>query len=195
MRIPPNQWHKQQGMTLLIAMIMLILITLLALSAIRLSNSNLKVVANSQYRMEATAAANFALDAVENTPTISAMVAAPKNVDIGGATYTVTVSKPACKRYRTIPKKEMVTTSATGVPSIAKDDTPCFTGSDSGSVTFDNAAAAAGAAGDSLCAGILWEIEAKAAPTAGQLETGATVTLREGIEQRVAVTDAVTSCK
>ena len=59
------------GATLLVGMIMLILMTLLALGAIRLANAHLKVVGNEQIQQEGLAAAQFALDFVANSPTFS----------------------------------------------------------------------------------------------------------------------------
>ena len=42
--------HKQQGMTLLMALIMLIVLTLLALSSFNLTQANMQVVTNMQQR-------------------------------------------------------------------------------------------------------------------------------------------------
>jgi Tfp pilus assembly protein PilX len=54
--------QKQRGVTLVIGLIMLVLITLMVISAFMLSNTNLKAVGNMQFRDEAIAAANVAIE-------------------------------------------------------------------------------------------------------------------------------------
>lgn len=55
---------SQRGATLIVGLIMLAVITLLVSSAFMLSSTNIKVVGNIQFRDEATAAANVALEQV-----------------------------------------------------------------------------------------------------------------------------------
>lgn len=183
--------RRQQGATLIVGLIMLILMTLIALSAIRLSNTNLRIVGNEQFRNEAQAAAEYALDTAANSATFASANTTTTTVSVGLADYTVTVNKPDCKRYRTIPKAELVTSSS-GIPVIAEGDVPCFTGSSSSPLTIVNASALGGSAGESLCAGTLWEVQSTAIPTDA---TGTTVAVSEGIEVRMTVPDAQSACK
>lgn len=190
----PTLRRRQEGATLIVGLIMLILMTLIALSAIRLSNTNLKVVGNEQIQNEAQAAAAYAFDAAANTPTFaSATGATVTTVNVGMASYNVTVSKPECKRYRAIPKSELVTVSG-GLPVVAPNDVPCFTGSSSSPLTIVNAAAVGGTEGESLCAATLWDLQATVVPAASDVNTGVTLKMAEGLEQRLTVPDAQSSC-
>lgn len=91
--------HQQRGITLLMGMIMLVLITLMVTSAFMLSNSNLKSVSNMQLRDEAIAAANMAIEQVLSSPFTVAPAAETVEVDInndGISDYTVSIAKPQC---------------------------------------------------------------------------------------------------
>lgn len=110
MKIRPsltNPAKKQTGASLLISLVMLVVLTLLVVSAIRMSNSNLKVVGNMQAKNEATSAAQQAIEQVMSnasnfyTPT-------PKTISIdinndGTADYSVAVSAPVCLKMVAVP--------------------------------------------------------------------------------------------
>ena len=53
-----NMIHKQQGLALVIGLLLLMLITILAVTGARLSRSNLAVTGNMQLQDEMVAAAN-----------------------------------------------------------------------------------------------------------------------------------------
>lgn len=94
-------YTNQQGATLLVGLIMLALITLLVTSAFSLSNSNLKSVGNMQFRNEAVAAANVAIETVVGSAFYTSPVTEQINVDLnqdGTTDYTVTVAAPTCVR-------------------------------------------------------------------------------------------------
>ena len=96
-----NLAHKQRGVTLIVALIMLTVITLLVSSAFVLSTSNLKSVRNMQLQNEAIAAANLAIEQVIGSPFTDAPAAESINVDInqdGITDYTVFITKPICTR-------------------------------------------------------------------------------------------------
>lgn len=85
---------RQTGSTLLISLIMLVLLTLFVLSAINLTNVNLRVSGNMQVQEEAEAAAQQAIDEVLKRPlvvTVTTEVVTP--VAIGNSTYTPVVTK------------------------------------------------------------------------------------------------------
>lgn len=91
--------HSQRGVTLIVGLIMLVMITLLVAGAFTLSSSNLKSVGNMQVREESVAAANLAIEQVITSPFTDAPVAQEINVDIdknGTTDYTVSVSAPTC---------------------------------------------------------------------------------------------------
>ena len=85
--------RSQGGVTLLVTLIMLILITLMVTTAFTLSNSNLKSVGNMQFRNEALAAANVAIEQQISSADNFTNPAA-KTISVGS--YTVIVAKPVC---------------------------------------------------------------------------------------------------
>ncbi len=89
--------RSQSGMTLLIALAMLVVITILGISAIRMTGSSMLVVGNMQWKK---AAENIALMAIEqtmnsatpfNSPTSTVAFSAPSG-------YTVTIGNRTCLR-------------------------------------------------------------------------------------------------
>lgn len=92
--------RAQRGVTLIIGLIMLVLITLMVTTAFMLSHTNLKSVGNMQFRDEAVAAANVAIEQVLASPFYNAPVAESINVDIGkdSKPYTVEFVAPTCIR-------------------------------------------------------------------------------------------------
>lgn len=86
-------------------MIVLTVITLVVTAAFRISNNNLKTVANMQFRDEATAAANMAIEQVVGTPFTDSPAADSINIDINRddvVDYTVNVAVPTCVQARQI---------------------------------------------------------------------------------------------
>jgi len=146
----------QRGATLMVGLIMLVVITLLMISAFTLSGSNLKAVGNMQFRNEAIAAANLA---IEQTINLNYSVLDPAsypsivNIDIDQDNtddYAVTVRAPTCLRAVPAPPDDPV---RSGVNANVTNTTDYLT---------------------------LWEIEA----TAVSQTTGASVMARQGINKR-----------
>jgi len=102
--------RHQRGATLIIGLIMLVLITLMMVSAFLMSSTNLKSVGNMQSREEATAAANFAIekvieldfDTIPSTQTIP--VGFGQNLNT--PRYQVAVNVLGCKRFSPAPLDE-----------------------------------------------------------------------------------------
>lgn len=97
----PASAAVQRGATLIIGLILLVLITLIVVSAFTLSSSNLKSVGNMQVREEALAAANQAVEQVISSNFTASLVAQTITVDINKddtADYTVAVASPTCVR-------------------------------------------------------------------------------------------------
>jgi hypothetical protein len=96
-----NSPHRQSGITLVVSLIMLIVLTLLVVSAIRFGNINLRIAGNAQTQVEAEAATQVAIEKtielmkiatkVDNVQAQPALV-----VSTGGTTYKISVTKPAC---------------------------------------------------------------------------------------------------
>jgi len=57
----PTLVHRQRGAALVVSLIMLVLVTLLVITALNLGLANFRAVSNSQFRDEAIAAANAAI--------------------------------------------------------------------------------------------------------------------------------------
>ena len=100
-----NLPRAQSGMTLFVAMIILVMITLLITSAFKTSNTNLKIVSGMQGRQEAIAASQAAIeDTISSaffTSNPSLVAANPVGVDInndGTDDYSVTMGLPKCLR-------------------------------------------------------------------------------------------------
>jgi Tfp pilus assembly protein PilX len=98
--------RRQQGATLMVGLIMLLVLTLLVVSGIRSSNANLKIVGNMQARDEAAAAAQQAVEEVmSDVNNFYTPAARTTTVDInndGSADYTVTIAAPVCLKLVTV---------------------------------------------------------------------------------------------
>jgi Tfp pilus assembly protein PilX len=93
--------RAQRGATLIVGLIMLVLLTLVVTSAVMLSTGNLKAGGNMQFRSEAIAAANKAIEQVLGSPFTNAPSAEDINVDInndGNTDYVVNIALPDCIR-------------------------------------------------------------------------------------------------
>lgn len=88
-----TQLKSQQGITLIVSLIILIFITLIVTSAFTLSTSNLKSVGNMQRREEAVSAANVA---IERAISSDAIFIAPASSTATVGPYTVTLATPVC---------------------------------------------------------------------------------------------------
>jgi Tfp pilus assembly protein PilX len=92
---------RQRGATLIVALIMIALITLLVINAFTLSSSNFKAVTNMQMRDESVAAANQAVEQLIGSAFHTALATRTFTVDInkdGTDDFTVVTAKPSCIR-------------------------------------------------------------------------------------------------
>jgi len=91
--------RSQQGTALVISLIMLALITLLVITAMNLASSGFRSVSNTQFRDEAIASANFAIQQVIGSDFTETPAAEDVEVDLdndGTVDYLVNVAEPAC---------------------------------------------------------------------------------------------------
>lgn len=91
--------NKQRGSTLLVALVMLVLLTLIALSAMNATTTSIQVVGNAQFREEANAAAQQAIEGVisSNFTILPAASSVPADMNSDGITdVTVDVAVPTC---------------------------------------------------------------------------------------------------
>ncbi len=195
MKTPCPYPRRQRGMTLLVGLVMLVLMTLVALAAMRMTTTHLQVIGNEQFHDEAEAAANFVLDQVatdSNFVTTYAQAAGQvfPSVSVGQSSYQVTVPKMTCKRFRAVKNSELVTRVG-GQDTITAANQACIAGQGSTTTTIVGGIAGGGA-GASLCATVLWDVEAQVGPDP---VTGATADMHMGLELRDDATNASNYCK
>lgn len=91
--------RRQRGATLVVALIMLALVTVIVTSAFTLSSTDMRAVGNVQMRDEAVAATNKAIEQLVSSPFAAAPAAESIDVDInndGRSDYTVDFDAPSC---------------------------------------------------------------------------------------------------
>jgi Tfp pilus assembly protein PilX len=92
--------HQQQGSTLLVSLIFLVVITLFGVSAINTSTLNLRIAANSQFQTQAEAAAQLGIEqAIGSLTTFTSPSVQTITLDVnkdGTTDYTATVSAATC---------------------------------------------------------------------------------------------------
>lgn len=187
--------RRQAGTTLVIGMIMLVLMTLLAVTSFNLGKGEYQIISNMQFQSEATSAAQMALEQVVSNLSFSSN---PGNVfaspcsgantvcfDTNGDNQNdVTVKiksrsdadKPVCIAAKIIKNSALVLTNA--------DDLGCAAGA---SQTFGVAGATTG---DSLCANSIWDVQAEAFDPV----TRARATITQGMSVRVSTDNIINSC-
>lgn len=184
-----QQPSRQRGMTLIMALIMLVVLTLLALTSFNLGKSNLQVVSNMQQRDEAIAAAH---EVIEETLSSTAFFETPEKIlskPCGEANTTcvdtngdgkddikVTLPKPTCVKVAPIKQAEL--------NLAASEDQLC-------AQSENQAFGVAGAAtGNSACANSVWDLHA----IATEIDSAASVEVVQGVAVRVPADDTATSC-
>lgn len=166
--------NKQRGSTLLVALVMLMLLTLIAFAAMNASTTSIQVVGNAQFREEANAAAQQAIERVISSDFTPNPVSSVVTVNVGGTNYVATVAVPKC--ISSMP----VTNSQLDVSN--PDDAVCLgSGSLQNSGVF-NASGVVSTA-QSWCNKQMWEVNA----TVDDSDTGAKTNVHQGVSLRVPV--------
>src|SRR5688572_19192901 len=91
--------RNQHGAALVVALILLTLITVMVASAFTATNVDSRAVGNMQYRGEAVAAANQAIERVLDSPFMDSPASESVDVDIdndGTTDYEVAFAVPTC---------------------------------------------------------------------------------------------------
>jgi hypothetical protein len=184
---PPR---RERGITLVTALIMLVLLTLIALTTFNVGKSNLQIVSNMQQRDEATAAAREVLEEAISTTRFSET---PDHVlarPCGEAnTRCVDTNGDGADdvRVRITPRPKCVKAPAirnTALDLSKDEDLVCSMGS---TQSFGVSGAVDG---NSACADSVWELNAAAT----DLETEAKVQVTQGVAVRVARDDVTNNC-
>lgn len=154
---------------------MLVVLTLFAVTAINLSNTNLRIAGNMQARTEAEAAAQQAIEQVISSNFTANPV--PQNIGIdinndGTTDYTVTIPVPTCQSSKPLSNADLDPSNAA--------DAVCL---GSGAATNTGIVSTPGGAGgaQSWCYKQQWEVQANVVDT----RTGASVHLHQGVFLRV----------
>jgi Tfp pilus assembly protein PilX len=188
--------HKQKGVTLVLSLIMLVLLTIMALSSFTIGKSSLQVVDNAQQQAQAQNAAQAILDQVVSTPTFAenpgnvldnsncpAGMAPPVNsrcVDLYGDGKTVIVvamsPQPFCTQVKSIPAASL---------DLTKTEDAACTVEEKQQFGIDGVIS-----GASLCSDSMWELNAEATERVSLAKTVVT----QGIEMRVSNDAVSTAC-
>ena len=94
-----NHRHPEQGVALVIGLIMLVLITVMLLAALNIGTANFRAVSNMQFREEAISAANRAIEQVISSNFTAVPTAEEIVLDVdndGDNDYTVDIAQPVC---------------------------------------------------------------------------------------------------
>ena len=165
----------QRGSTLIVALIMLVLLTLIAVSAINSTTASIQIVGNAQFREEAGAVAQQAIEKMMSSDFTIAPVSSPISVDInndGITDYAGLVDVPAC-------------TSSIGLTNgqlnpFNSADAKCLASGQSTNTGIVGASGVVSSA-QSWCSKQTWDIRS----TAADGKTGANTALHQGVFVRV----------
>lgn len=182
--------RRQHGITLVTALIMLLLLTILALTSFSLGNSNLRAVGNMQRREQALAAARQVLeetisssrfattpgDAIANPCGAPNVRCVDTDAD-GKAGIKVTLSPPpSCSKVQPIKNSDLNMSDS--------EDVGCAVG------TNQSFGVAGATDGNSDCDNSVWDVNAVATDAATQ----ATVKVTQGVAIRIARDDVASNC-
>lgn len=184
--------RSQRGMTLLVGLIMLVLMTMIALTTFNVGKTNQAIVGNMQHRNEGIAAAEMAVEMAVSTtkffdtpnavftPTANCTTNNAICIDANGdgkTDFTVSLTPaPACLTARVIMNSEL---------DLSKpEDLDCTTG------VGQSYGVAGAATGESLCAESKWEINAEAE----DLQTSTKVSVTQGFGVRIPAATVTTAC-
>ncbi|HXV06389.1 MAG TPA: PilX N-terminal domain-containing pilus assembly protein [Burkholderiales bacterium] len=182
--------RRQRGATLVVALIMLVLTTLFALSSMKTATTSLMVTGNMQAKTEALNAAQETIETVISTPQF---IANPANAVInpctGPNTLCTDVTGDGAPEYVTQLVPPPYCMSAKPLKNDAlnlalAEDLGCAAGQQ------QQFGVAGAVTGNSLCASSVWEISAHAQG----LNSGANVTVRQGIGVRISADEAGSAC-
>lgn len=180
---------QQQGATLLISLIILVLMTLLGVSSFMLGKSNMQTVGNMQQRNEARAAAQ---ETIEEAVSYTHFFETPANaipggcaantkcIDVNGdqiADVTVKLATPTCIQAKVV--------QVAALNLADKEDAGCTIGAQQGQFAVEGAVT-----GNSICADSLWELSAEATDNV----TESKVTVAQGAAVRVSTDNVTSSC-
>ena len=167
--------HRQQGVTLVVGLIMLIVLTLLVVSAVRFSSTNLRIAGNMQVQTEAAAAAQQGIEKFISADFTLVPASATVNIDLnndGVTDYVAKIATPVCNSTQPL-------TGADGNPSLTDDQSLFSSGNADNSGIIDSKGNSTG--GTSFIQKQKWDVQAQVTDT----KTGANLTQHQGVAVRV----------
>lgn len=188
-RHPQLLGRRERGITLIVALVMLLALSMLAVWAYNSSTANMRIVGNTQARGETFAAAQAAVEKTISSPLFvqhaAAVASAPVPVDIdgdGANDFSAHLTPaPACYRVRAVKVNELD-------PALPQD-LNCL-GSSAATTSGIEVDGAAPPTGDSLCADSEWNVRAEVADA----RSNAYVAVNQGVGIRSLTTDAANAC-
>jgi Tfp pilus assembly protein PilX len=189
---------RQRGITLVTALIMLVLLTLMAVTAFHIGSSQTIIVSNAQHRDEAMDAAQQAIDKVIHSPDFmdtptSAISSTATNCSGGTAnTWCVDVNGDGTSDIKVAltPAPKCINGAAISNDELnivtRPDDQQCLTPQSQECLGMPD-----GCPSTSLCANATWEINAVASDTT----TNTSVSVAQGVSTRMWKTSLDTNCK
>lgn len=181
----PHLHRSQQGVVLIVGLMVLLMVTLMAVSGFNLTQSNLKVVGNMESREQAMNAANAA---IEEAVSATLFVSSPSNMFATNCTgantrcydtngdgsndISVSLDVPRCVAVQPIKISEL---------DLSKpEEAACVVQRAEGAELDDI----------SLCANSVWELRAVAVDNVTQAQASVT----QGVSLKVALNDVATAC-
>ena len=170
--------RRQRGATLIVSLIMLLLITLMAVSSFTLGKSNLQIVGNMQQRQQAFAAAQSAVATVISTTQFSATPANAVAVPCATANMICVTNGDGVTHENVA--VTVVCDSIQPIPVSALDfanpnDAGCLIGQS------QDTGVAGAANSNSMCSNSVWDVQASATDAV----SGANSIIDQGIAVRV----------
>jgi zona occludens toxin (predicted ATPase) len=196
--------QSSRGVTLVVVLIFLLLITMFSISAFRASGTNQRITQNMALRQQGAAAAQAAIETVISTPAFQAASAPTPttiNVDVDGDGVNdfAAVATPAatCTRIRPLLNVELPRSTTTGLP--APEWIRCDSGSggravgsgSAGAGLIESNTAAAVVSGASYCVETHWNVQAVVADA----RSGARVEVNQGVAVPYSVGESQDRCQ
>ena len=189
--------HAQQGATLFVGLIMLVVLSLFLVSSLNTSTTNLKVVGNMQTKAEALSAAQETIETVISTPTFLSNPANAVPTPCGSLNkmctdltgdgvpeFTTTLTpQPRCMTARSVKTADLNLSNT--------EDLGCTVGAQQQfGIVHQQVGTQNAVGGNSLCGVTVWEINAQTVGTS----SAATATVTQGVAVRINADDTETSC-
>ena len=182
--------RREEGMTLVMALILLVLLTLLSLTSFNLANGNLQAVGNMQQREQVIAAANEVLEeTISNTKFFTTPEAAVSNPCGGPNERCVDTDGDGKEDVHVVLTPAPTCAKASPILTINLDmNDPQQAGCSDGANQMMGIVGASD--GSSNCANSTWDVNAVATDVA----TGASVKVTQGVAVIVRKDDVDTNC-